>query len=161
MGTVRSFLPNTRPVTPGLHPWAVVKEIRILAAEKFGWFIAAGLLHRDECLLPLMQATIADGYRGSVGGLQTKFCWVLADHASAWERRRGEAERAIRRRLAPMLDAHMPTGALTAAAWQVNEAHDSPLLRHEAVAVAAEEVGWFVRRLQREQRTRRGARRYG
>lgn len=152
---------HDRLTTPHLFPWAAIREVRITAAERLGWFIAAGLMDRDECLAPLMEAAIADGYRGSIGGLQSRFCWVLADHAAAWERRRSAAERAIRWRLTPLLEAHMPICAIKAAACEVNEAHGKPLQRHEAVTIAADEVGWFVRRLQREQRAMRGVRRYG
>lgn len=161
MATVDGFRRNLRPVAADLHPWARVREARVIAAERMARFIALGALERDECVGWLVGACVLDGYRGSIRGLQTRFCWILNDHTAAWERKQDQATRAISRRLAPMLDAHEPSAALVEAARDENRAIGFPLTRGQVEAITAEAVARFVRNLQWQRRNATGGRRYG
>src|SRR4051812_27288201 len=110
------------------------------AAAKLGKLVAMRLVETEDVIPLLIEASVAAGYSGSLGGLQSRLHGQVADNATYWRSQRDRAEFTIRRELEPMLARLAPADDILTAAYAVNERFESPLTTRETRAIAEEQV---------------------
>jgi hypothetical protein len=97
-----------------------------LAAGGFARLVASGLLARGEALDALAEAAGRKGFGVDASGCRTRLAHALDDATEDAGRAGQEAERAVRRDLAPLLAARAPRAALERAAAAANAGVLSP-----------------------------------
>lgn len=110
------------------------------AAVSFGKLVALGAVESKDAVESLYAACIKAGYQGDGPGLRTRLWWLVRDVAEEWRVRRIQAEYAIRKDIAPLLDARASSLAILAAAHSANRDRHHPFLRHEIRSLVEEEM---------------------
>lgn len=129
-------------------------ERQLAAAARAGKLVAMRVIEPEDILPDLVEAALAAGYRGHVGGLRTTLSWRVQDSRREWELKRGQAFDDIYWQLRPLLDARAPSKTLLDTAYAINRAAGAPLLGREVLAAVESQVAEFLSWTRRRTRQR-------
>lgn len=122
-------------MTPGTIP-----PKQQAAAASFGKLVALRIVESKDAVESLYAAAMKAGYQGDEAGLRTRLWWIVRDTAEEWRITRIRSEYALRKHLAPMLDARAPSLEIWREAVAFADTAGEPFLRHEIRQIIEEEM---------------------